>query len=203
VGGMALNQLLLLSGGMDSIALAWSLRPKLSLTVDYGQLPAKGEIQAASAVCAELGLSHRVLTIDCRSLGSGDLAGTPPLSKAPVSEWWPFRNQLLVTVAATLALKEELSSVVLGAVANDSSHADGRPQFLMQMDALLRLQEGALILEYPAINERTVDLCKRVAIPHRVLAWAHSCHVASTGCGWCRGCTKHRESMRELGYGEY
>ena len=67
---MAVNELLLLSGGMDSIALAWSLRPKLSLTVDYGQLPAKGEIQAASAVCAELGLAHRVLTLDCNSLGS-------------------------------------------------------------------------------------------------------------------------------------
>ena len=116
---------------------------------------------------------------------------------------WPFRNQLLVTVAATLALKEGLSSVVLGVVANDLSHADGRQEFLMQMNALLKLQEGALALEYPAINERTVDLCKRVAIPHNVLNTVTSCHVASTGCGWCRGCTKHRESMRELGYGEY
>ena len=84
---MALNQLLLLSGGMDSITLAWSLSTKLLLTVDYGQLPAKGEIQAASAVCAELGLSHRVLTLDCRSLGSGDLAGIFPVSAAPVSKW--------------------------------------------------------------------------------------------------------------------
>lgn len=200
---MALNQLLLLSGGMDSIALAWSLRPKLSLTVDYGQLPAKGEVQAASAVCAELDLAHRVLTVDCKALGSGDLAGTAPASVAPVSEWWPFRNQLLVTVAATLALKEGLSSVVLGVVANDAAHADGRPEFLMQMHTLLRLQEGALALEYPAISETTVDLCRRVAIPHNVLAWAHSCHVAPVGCGSCRGCIKHRLSMRELGYGEY
>jgi 7-cyano-7-deazaguanine synthase len=124
--------------------------------MDYGQLPAKGEIQAASAVCAELGLSHRVLTIDCRSLGSGDLAGTPPVKAAPVPEWWPFRNQLLVTVAATLALKEELSSVVLGIVANDTSHADGRPEFLMQMDALLKCQEGSLALEYHRENEKAV-----------------------------------------------
>jgi 7-cyano-7-deazaguanine synthase len=200
---MAVNDLLLLSGGMDSIALAWSLRPKLSVTVDYGQLPARGEMQAASAVCAELGLAHRVLTLDCNSVGSGDLAGTPPARVAPVSEWWPFRNQLLVTVAAALALKEGLSVVVLGVVANDGAHADGRPEFLKQMDALLRSQEGELALEYPAINETTVDLCKRVAIPHNVLAWAHSCHVAPVGCGSCRGCIKHRVSMRELGYGEY
>jgi 7-cyano-7-deazaguanine synthase len=203
MGGMAVNQLLLLSGGMDSIALAWSLKPKLSLTVDYGQLPARGEIQAASAVCAELGLSHRVLSVDCTSLGSGDLAGTAALSVAPIPEWWPYRNQLLITIAAMLALKEGLSSVVLGAVANDSSHADGGMAFLKSMDALLRSQEGQVTLEFPAIKETTVDLCKRVAVPHRVLAWAHSCHVASVGCGWCRGCVKHRESMRDLGYGEY
>lgn len=200
---MALNRLLLLSGGMDSIALAWSLRPQLSLTVDYGQRSARGEIQAASAVCLELGLRHRVLTLDCRSLGAGDLAGTDALSVAPVPEWWPFRNQLLITVAAALALKEGLSSVVLGVVANDSSHADGRLEFLSGMNALLQSQEGAVTLEYPAFQETTVDLCRRVAIPHSVLAWAHSCHVASIGCGWCRGCNKHRESMRELGYGEY
>ena len=200
---MALNQLLLLSGGMDSIALAWSLRPKLSLTVDYGQVSAKGEIEAASAVCAELGLSHRVLTLDCRSLGTGDLAGTPALRVAPVPEWWPFRNQLLITIAASLALKEDMASVVLGSVISDSSHVDGRPEFLRAIDAILQSQEGALRLECPAIKETTVDLCKRVAIPHSVLAWAHSCHVAPVGCGWCRGCNKHRESMRGLGYGEY
>jgi 7-cyano-7-deazaguanine synthase len=188
---------------MDSIALAWSLRPRLSVTLDYGQLPARGEVQAASAACAELGLAHQVLRIDCASLGSGDLAGRPPLGVAPVSEWWPFRNQLLVTVAASLALKEGLSSVVLGVVANDSAHADGRSEFLQHMDALLRLQEGMLRLEYPAINESTVDLCNRVAIPHSVLAWAHSCHVAPVACGLCRGCVKHRIGMRELGYGEY
>jgi 7-cyano-7-deazaguanine synthase len=200
---MALSQLLLLSSGMDSIALAWALRPQMSLTIDYGQLPAEGEIQAANAVCAELGLSHRVLAVDCKSLGAGDMAGTAALSVAPVPEWWPFRNQLLITIAAAFALKEGLSSVVVGVVASDSSHADGRLPFFESMNALLQSQEGTSILEYPAIKETTVELCRRVAIPHSVLAWAHSCHVASIGCGWCRGCNKHRESMRELGYGEY
>lgn len=200
---MAVNRLLLLSGGMDSIALAWSLRPELSLTIDYGQYSAKGEIQAAQAVCNELGLPHRVLVIDCRALGSGQMAGTKAHSVAPIPEWWPFRNQLLITLAASLALKEELSCVVLGTVASDSSHADGRLEFLSTMAALLHSQEGGVTLEYPSVHETTIDLCKRVKIPHSVLGWAHSCHVASVGCGRCRGCAKHRECMLQLGYGEY
>jgi len=200
---MALKRLLLLSGGMDSIALAWALRPDLSLTIDYGQLAAAGESRAASAACTELGLRHRLLRIDCSALGSGDMAGTPPSRIAPVSEWWPFRNQLLITMGAALAVKEGLDAIIIGTVSNDASHGDGRAEFVQVLSELLKLQEGRIALEAPSIGETTVDLCRRVAIPHSVLGWAHSCHVGSFACGMCRGCCKHRESMRELGFGEY
>jgi len=200
---MGLKRLLLLSGGIDSIALAWLLCPELCLTIDYGQRGSQGEIRAAAAVCNELGLQHRVLCIDCSPLGSGDMAGTSPLRLAPVPEWWPFRNQLLITLAAALAVAEGYDSVVIGTVANDKSHADGREEFLKTMNQLLRLQEGEISLEAPSIQETTVQFCRRIGVPHSILAWAHSCHVASFGCGTCRGCCKHRESMRELGFGEY
>jgi len=200
---MALKRLLLLSGGMDSIALAWKLRPELSLTVDYGQRAASGEIRAAAAVCAELGLKHRVLVVDCSAIGSGEMAGTRPSAIAPVPEWWPFRNQLLITVGSALAIKEGLETVVIGSVASDSSHADGRVEFVDAMKQVLRLQEGKILLEAPSIADTTVELCRRSGVPHTVLGWAHSCHVGSFACGTCRGCCKHRQSMRELGFGEY
>lgn len=200
---MALKRLLLLSGGMDSVALAWAMRPELSLTIDYGQLAAAGEIRAAKAVCAELGLRHRELRFDCSGIGSGDMAGTPPSEIAPVSEWWPFRNQLLITMGAALAVKEGLGAVVIGTVSNDASHADGRPDFCHVLKELLKLQEGQITLETPSLGETTVEFCRRVAVPHSVLGWAHSCHVSSFACGMCRGCCKHRECMRELGFGEY
>lgn len=194
---------LLLSGGMDSVALAYGLRPQLAITIDYGQKPAKGEIRAASAVCEALSLNHRIIQIDCLALGSGDLAGTDACTVAPVSEWWPYRNQLLITFASAAALQERISRVVIGAVSSDSSHADGRHEFFEAMGYLLRLQEGGLSLEVPAIKDTTVSLCSRFSVPFEVLAWSHSCHVAEYACGRCRGCQKHRESMRELGYGEY
>lgn len=200
---MALRRLLLLSGGMDSIALAWELRPELCLTINYGQRAAAGEIRAAGAVCAELGVRHRVLNVDCSFIGSGDMAGTQALDVAPVSEWWPFRNQLLVTIGAAWALQDALTVVTIGTVASDTSHADGRPEFVEAMNQVLRLQEGRILLEAPGIKETTVELCRRVGVPHSILGWAHSCHVGSFGCGRCRGCYKHRASMRELGFGEY
>lgn len=194
---------LLLSGGMDSTALAWAIRPELAITIDYGQLAAVGELRAAKSICEALGLRPRVVSVNCRQLGSGDMAGSEPNIVAPVSEWWPFRNQLLITLAAAVALQEGMTSVVLGAVASDGCHADGRPVFFEDMRRILRGQEGNLELEAPAILESTAALCRRVAVPFEILAWAHSCHVSEHACGVCRGCRKHRESMRELGYGEY
>jgi len=194
---------LLLSGGMDSTAVGWAIRPGLAITIDYGQLAAAGELRAAESVCESLGVRHRAVRVNCRELGSGDMAGTEASVVAPVSEWWPFRNQLLITIAAAVALQEGMRCLVLGVVASDRCHADGRVEFFEDMRRVLRGQEGGLELEVPAIFESTAALCRRVGVPFEVLAWAHSCHIAEYACGVCRGCKKHRETMRELGYGEY
>jgi 7-cyano-7-deazaguanine synthase len=194
---------LLLSGGMDSTALDWGVRPELTVTIDYGQCAAAGEIRAASAICDALGLRQRVIQVDCRTLGSGDMAGTEPSLVAPVSEWWPYRNQLLITLAAAAALQEGIAIIVFGAVSSDGSHADGRLEFFEAMGHALGLQEGGLELEMPAIHETTSSLCRRVDIPFEMLAWSHSCHLSEYACGRCRGCNKHRETMRELRYDDY
>ena len=197
------KSLLLLSGGMDSAALAWATKPDLAVTIDYGQLAAAGEMRAATAICDAIGVRHLGQTCDCRELGSGDMAGRPPANIAPVSEWWPFRNQLLITLAAAVAIREGLNQILIGAVASDAAHADGRPQFFEVMTTLMELQEGGLTVMAPAINKSTTELCRGSGIPFEVLAWSHSCHVSEYACGLCRGCTKHRETMRSLGHDEY
>ena len=194
---------ILLSGGMDSTALTWSTRPDLAITFDYGQLAARGEVQAATAICEAIGVRHRVVAVNCRDLGSGDMAGTPPSTLAPVPEWWPFRNQLLITMAAAVAVTAGIRCLVVGSVANDTAHADGRKIFFEAMNRVLVIQEGELNLLAPAIDQTTVELCRNSDVPFEILAWAHSCHVSDYACGMCRGCVKHRETMYALGYGEY
>ena len=63
---------ILLSGGMDSIALAYWLRPEIAITLDYGQRAAEAEIKAAAKVAGALGIEHSVISVDCSALGSGD-----------------------------------------------------------------------------------------------------------------------------------
>lgn len=194
---------LLLSGGMDSVALAYWKRPAFAYTVDYGQLAAEGEIRAAQIIAEELGIAHRVIHVDCRALGSGDMAGQPPNTAAPVSEWWPFRNQLILTITAARALDDSVGELMVGAVKTDGRHADGRPEFFARADALFAMQEGGLRINAPALELDTVQLVRISGIPFSLLAWSHSCHTAGHACGTCRGCTKHAETMKALGHDDY
>ncbi|MBB4041650.1 7-cyano-7-deazaguanine synthase [Microvirga flocculans] len=191
---------LLLSGGMDSACLAWWKRPDVAITVDYGQRPADAEIEAAGAVCKALGIRHEVVRADCSSLGSGDMAGLPPADIAPVPEWWPFRNQLVLTLAGIAAVRLGVTHLMIGALLTDGAHADGRPEFVEAMSAVMALQEGGITVSAPAIELTAVDLVRISQIPKEVLAWTHSCHVANHACGRCRGCFKHSRTCEELGW---
>ena len=191
------------SGGMDSIAVAHLCRPSVAITINYGQLPAAGEIRAAAAVAETLRMQHEVIRVDLLALGSGDMAGSPAIDIAPVTEWWPFRNQMLVTLAAMRAVELKVERLLIGTVKSDGSHADGRREFIAAMDKVLRLQEGGLTLEAPAMDWTAAELVRASGVPQELLAWAHSCHVADYACGACRGCVKHYETSEAIGVTPY
>jgi len=186
---------LLLSGGMDSTSIAYWKRPDLAITIDYGQRPAAGEVRAAKAVSDTIGIQHVVVEADVAHLGSGDLAGGPALELAPAPEWWPYRNQFLLTVAAMKCIVEGVSELMIGALRTDGFHADGTLAFIDKFNELIKLQEGDLIVTAPAIHLDAKELVIESNIPEGVLAWSHSCHVSDYACGVCRGCQKHYTTM--------
>lgn len=191
---------LLLSGGMDSLTLAWWKRPNIAFTLNYGQLAANAEINASRTICSQLEIPHHVIEIDCRNLGSGDMAGTQANNLAPASDWWPYRNQMLVTLTAMKAISFGVTHLWLGTVKSDGFHKDGSPEFVDAISHLLSLQEGNMIVEAPAIKLSTVELIRLSGVPADLLAWAHSCHKSDVACGNCRGCNKYMKVFQELGY---
>ncbi|HCE28725.1 MAG: 7-cyano-7-deazaguanine synthase [Burkholderiales bacterium RIFCSPLOWO2_12_67_14] len=192
---------LLLSGGMDSIAIAWWKRPDVAITIDYGQLPASAEITAATVVAQRLGIAHHVVKVDCRSLGSGDMAGLSANEHAPASDWWPYRNQMLVTFAAMKAISLDVKRLLIGSVLSDGFHRDGTPEFVGALSALLELQEGGMTVSAPAIELSTIELIRISGVPDTELAWAHSCHKSDVPCGDCRGCNKYFKVLEDLNNG--
>lgn len=193
------NKGILLSGGMDSISLAFLLRPRHAFTVDYGQNSAQAEIHAASQVSKTLDIEHHVLSVDCSSLGSGNLSRNAPLEFAPVVEWWPFRNQLLVTLACMKGITFGLSHLIVGSVKTDDSHSDGTSEFYERISDLIYHQEGRIQIEYPAIKMDTLELIEKSGVPLSVLLWAHSCHTSNEPCMTCNGCLKYLSVLQNLG----
>ena len=193
-----MKRTLLLSGGMDSLAVAWWLRPSTAITIDYGQLAASAEIEAAMHICADLSIEHHVICVDCGNLGSGDMAGLSPNSLAPATDWWPYRNQLILTLAAMKSICSGATTLLLGTVRSDASHQDGTENFVRAMAAIFKMQEGNLTVEAPAISMTTAQLVREAQVPLSMLSWAHSCHRSPVTCGSCRGCSKYFEVMQEL-----
>ena len=125
-------RLLLFSGGLDSTALAHWLRPDQLLFIDYGQLPAQGELRAATRIATELGLPFDTREVNCRPCGSGDMAGLPSLN-GEVTEFWPYRNQLLITLAAMAFADQTPLTILIGTVRSDRIHPDGNRMFISRM----------------------------------------------------------------------
>lgn len=199
-----MSDLLLLSGGVDSAALAAWKRPSRCVFIDYGQRPADGERRAARQVAAALDRPLDELNIDCSVVGSGLLAGETRDSKAmidqPSPEWWPFRNQLLVTLAAAHAVLIGAARVIVGTVASDGHrHVDGTADFYRRLDELVAMQEGKVRVSAPAVDLEPVQLLERSGITDSVLGWTHSCHVGDIACGTCPGCLKRRELLAAAG----
>lgn len=191
---------LILSGGMDSTCLAWWLRPTVAFTIDYGQLAAKAEIEASIEICRALDIEHHMISIDCRQLGSGDMAGKSADNKAPATDWWPYRNQMLITFAAMKAISLGVNKLLIGSVKSDGFHKDGTQYFIEAISKLVSLQEGNITIDAPAINLDTLELIKKSSIPYGVLKLSHSCHKSITPCNQCRGCNKHNQVLYELGH---
>ena len=193
------GKLMLLSGGLDSAAVASIERPDRALFVNYGQVPAEAERNAARAIAQHLDLELDEVDVDLSTLGSGLLAGHPQVVGAPTPEWFPFRNQHLVTIAAAQALKHDLGAVVLGLVKGDGErHKDGTPEFASMVDTLVRHQEGEVRVLAPYIDARPHELLARSGLGEDAMHQTHSCYRSGTACGQCPGCTRRTEVLQRL-----
>ena len=192
---------ILLSGGLDSVSLAYWKRPDIALSLDYGQAAAEKELEVSAIIAKELGMDHHIVTVDCSSLGSGDLVNGNAIDGSPSPEWWPYRNQLLVTLACMKGISLGIDELMVGSVQSDGFHKDGTAGFYDRINELMIYQEGNIHITAPAIGLSSVELIKISGIPSSLLHWAHSCHTGSVACGKCRGCLKYQYTLRTL-YGD-
>lgn len=191
----------LMSGGMDSMALAYWKCPDYLIYIDYGQVCSIGELRASKHFAEKTNIPLEIIRVDCSSIGSGSLSGTSKkLAESPSEEWWPFRNQLLVTLAGAKCIELGIKKLCVGSVNTDSAlHKDGGKEFYAALNTLMTLQEGNISVEAPAVNMSTLDLIKASKIPMDLLSWSFSCHTSNHPCMQCSGCKKNTSIRFQLG----
>lgn len=195
------REAVLLSGGLDSTALCFLMRPKLAITIDYGQKAFVAEARSSKAVCRRLHIKHEIIKVDCSKIGFGSMHRGPSL-KIPTNrlgsltpEWWPYRNQLLITAGAAKCILSNITTLYVGTVSSDRSHKDGTKRFISLMASLLSMQEGNLRLKAPFLRMSTQRAILKHKVPLALLGWTHSCHTSSLACGRCRGCLKRMKVL--------
>lgn len=179
---------LLLSGGIDSTAIAAWRRPSHAMFVDYGQRAAATEARAATYIAHELELDLAV--VEVRTTRHRRAGSDPP--------HWAYRNQLLVTVAAAYAAEVAVDEVWVGTVASDGArNIDGTIEFVSGLDELLRMQEEGVGLTAPALDLTSDALIARSGISDSLLAATVSCYSPAP-CGTCGGCVRRRWVLRRV-----
>jgi len=197
-------KVLLLSGGLDSTAIAAMTRPDHCLNIDYGQVAARAEERASRHIAGLLDLPFTSIQVPAGDVGGGLMTGAGEPAASPVAatapEWWPFRNQLLITIAAAWGVVRGFDTVQVGTLVTDGDrHADGTRAFLDAVDHLLGLQEGHMRVDAPAATMTAVELLHSSGVSEAVLGWTHSCHRANSPCANCPGCIKRAETLESAG----
>lgn len=192
-----MTSVLLHSGGLDSSAIAAWKRPDICLFINYGQRAATAEQRAATMVCHSLGLTHAELAIDCSALGRGSMAGKAASTASTWEEFWPFRNQMLLTFAAAWALEHGHSEVWTGSIRSDDRHVDGTLEFYQAAATLTGMQEGGIAVSAPAIGLLCHELLDVSGIDDVSLSWTFSCHTGAAACNRCAGCEKRAGALAQ------
>lgn len=204
----------LCSGGIDStVALHDSHRQHqvlAGLSCAYGAKHNHKEIPLAARQCAELGIPHQVVELDfIDRLFSSDLlrsGGAIPDGHYEEENMRqtvvPFRNGIMLSVAAGLAESLQAQGLVIGAHSGDHAiYPDCREPFMAAMSQAIRTgtYTGIEVLR-PFITETKADIVARGARLGVDFSQTWSCYKGGEiHCGSCGTCVERREAFAIAG----
>lgn len=203
---------MVLSGGMDSVTMLHEYASEIAeaVTFNYGSNHNMREIACARLNCEELGIPLTVIDLAFigRYYSSALLAGADKIPDGDYAESnihstvVPFRNGIMLSVAAGLAESRGLQSVMLANHAGDHViYADCRPEFVSAMDKAIR--EGTFAgvsLRAPYTHLTKAQIAARGVALGIDYSKTYSCYKGGEHhCGRCATCLERRQALAEAG----
>ncbi|MCI5784004.1 MAG: 7-cyano-7-deazaguanine synthase QueC [Bacteroidales bacterium] len=206
------DTLLVLSGGLDSTTLLYDYADSIALAVtfQYGSNHNKREAAFAKYHCDKLGIEH--IEIDLAFMGkyfkSSLLDGADAIPEGNYDEdnmkstVVPFRNGIMLSVAAGLAESRGLKNVMMANHSGDHAiYPDCRPEFVKAMTAAIEAgtYEGVkLVAPYTDITK--ADIVSRGAKLGIDYSKTYSCYKGGEHhCGVCGTCRERKEAFTLAG----
>ena len=211
-----MKALLIYSGGLDSTTLLYEYKDSIALAVSfyYGSKHNGREIACAVENCQRLGIKHMVIPLDFMGQyfkssllqGGGDIPEGSYADDNMKSTVVPFRNGIMLSIAAGLAESYGLDTVMMANHSGDHAiYPDCRPEFV---DAFAKAVEAGtyegiqLVSPYCNITKRDIALRgKELGIDFSL---TYSCYKGGEKhCGKCGTCTERKEALEGFDPTEY
>ncbi len=206
----------LLSGGLDSATcLAWAMQQYdcETLSFSYGQRHCS-ELDAAKRNAAQAGVSHRVITIDLRSLGGSALTDDSidvpedQTSGIPVT-YVPARNTIFLSYALAVAEVTQSQAIVIGVNAVDySGYPDCRPEYIdafAKMAALATKSgvEGEPVqIQTPLLHlskAQIIQMGHTLGVDYSLTVSCYQADGLGHACGRCDSCRLRQQGFADAG----
>ena len=188
------------SGGIDSSVILHMLKCEkheiFPLYVDYGHKSALMEIQSLNNICAKLELKPKIIQLSKLSfIKSGLTDSNISHIKDP---YFPNRNLLLLTIAASYGYQKLVDVISIGLLDN-VIFPDQTQKFVQDSEKLLSLSMGKAIKILAPLMEldkkEVIGLAKKHNIP---LELTYSCYSGNMeSCGKCKACIERNLALAE------
>ena len=209
---MEKDSAIIVSGGMDSITLLYEQRERIALGIsfDYGSNHNARETPFAELHCKRLGIRHITVKLDFmhQYFKSSLLDGADAIPEGHYADdnmkstVVPFRNGIMLSIAAGIAESQGLSNVFMANHGGDHTiYPDCRPEFVGAINEATRLGTYANVtVSAPYTNITKGDIARRGAALGIDYGETWSCYKGGDKhCGKCGTCVERREALVEAG----
>ena len=209
---MSKDSIIVLSGGLDSTTMLYEYKERIAmaLSFNYGSNHNEKELAFAKMHCERLGIPHVVIPLDFirQYFHSSLLEGADAVPEGNYddenmrSTVVPFRNGIMLAIAAGMADNQGLKQIMLANHAGDHTiYPDCRPAFVDAMDKAVSAgtYEGVRLFT-PYTNLTKADIARHGKALGIDYSETWSCYKGGeVHCGKCGTCTERREALREAG----
>lgn len=206
------DAIIVLSGGLDSTTMLYEYQDQIALAVsfDYGSNHNQRELSFAQMHCRRLGIRWMCIPLQfiAQYFHSSLLEGADAIPEGNYDDQnmrstvVPFRNGIMLAVAAGLAENYGLKRIMMASHAGDHAiYPDCRPEFATAMSAAIQAgtYEGiTLFAPYTSITKS--DIAKHGKAMGLNYAETWSCYKGGeVHCGKCGTCTERKEALIQAG----